>query len=413
MQKTEQPLTNTQLGSAASTRLVSLDALRGFDMFWILGADGLVQALNHMAPNWATHFLATQLDHVAWNGFHFYDLIFPLFVFIVGVSLVFSLTKLIQKEGRASALKRVFLRGCALYLLGIFYYGGFSKVWPNIRMTGVLPLIAAAYFFAGLAFCFLRWRGLAALYAGLLLGYWLALAWVPFPDVRPVPGGDLAITKETGFTNVAQLNLASTNLLRGVYLPGVNLANYVDQKYLPGFKWNGTWDPEGMLAVFPATAACLLGVLAGLLLQTQTVPDRRKVQWLLAGGAVAVVVGFTLNLTLPIIKSIWSSSFVVVAGGYSAILLGVFYWVVDLQQHRRWCQPLVWIGMNPITLYLACNLLNDYKLVSERLVGGDIKAFLENHLAQGSGELVVTLTSLLVAIWLARFLHMKKIFLRV
>src|SRR5438105_10349894 len=130
---------------ATSGRLMSLDALRGFDMFWIIGADSLVAALNRMSKSGPTEFLANQLEHAEWEGFHFYDLIFPLFVFMVGVSAVFSLTKPIEQSGRAEALKRVLRRGSLLYLIGIFYYGGFANPWPDMRMLGVLNRIALAY----------------------------------------------------------------------------------------------------------------------------------------------------------------------------------------------------------------------------------------------------------------------------
>src|SRR5213083_2523119 len=135
--------------TGGSGRLMSVDALRGFDMFWIVGAEYLVHALHRMRDNWFTRGLANQLEHVDWEGFHFYDLIFPLFVFIVGVSLVFSLGKTIEREGRTEALKRVLRRGILLYVIGIFYSGGFSHTWPAMRLMGVLNRIALAYFFAG------------------------------------------------------------------------------------------------------------------------------------------------------------------------------------------------------------------------------------------------------------------------
>src|SRR5215469_16207965 len=194
-----------QQGSA--TRLMSLDALRGFDMFWILGADSLVYALHRLSPNPLTSLLATQLDHAEWEGFHFYDLIFPLFIFIMGVSTVFSLTKILASEGRAAAVRRVLLRGLLLFAVGLIYSGGFSNPWPDMRLMGVLNRIALCYLFGGLAFCLLRPKGLVALTVTLLLGYWALMAWVPFPDVRPVPGGKATITKEAGYLNVAQLNL--------------------------------------------------------------------------------------------------------------------------------------------------------------------------------------------------------------
>jgi predicted acyltransferase len=131
-------------GAAAGQRLMSVDALRGFDMFWIIGADSLVYALNQMSQTAPTKFLAGQLDHANWEGFHFYDLIFPLFVFIAGVSLVFSLSKAIARAGRAEALKRVFWRSVLLFLAGIFYSGGLTHRWPDIRLMGVLNRIALA-----------------------------------------------------------------------------------------------------------------------------------------------------------------------------------------------------------------------------------------------------------------------------
>src|SRR5437870_9738358 len=143
-----QPAPATPAPASASQRLMSVDALRGFDMFWIIGADSLVSALNRMSRTRATSFLAGQFEHADWEGFHFYDLIFPLFVFIVGVSLVFSLTKTIERAGRSAAVGRVIRRGVILFVLGIFYYGGFSHDWPNIRLMGVLNRIALCYLFA-------------------------------------------------------------------------------------------------------------------------------------------------------------------------------------------------------------------------------------------------------------------------
>src|SRR6266849_8835531 len=128
--------------SAVSPRLMSLDALRGFDMFWIIGAEELFRALDKMSDRGIIRTLAEQLTHEDWEGFRFYDLIFPLFVFIVGVSLVFSLSKTIAQAGRVEALKRVFRRGILLFLIGIFYSGGFASLWPDMRLMGVLNRIA-------------------------------------------------------------------------------------------------------------------------------------------------------------------------------------------------------------------------------------------------------------------------------
>src|SRR5947207_6541114 len=276
---------------AVSPRLMSLDALRGFDMFWIIGAEEIFHALNKMSDRGIVGALAEQLTHEDWEGFRFYDLIFPLFVFIVGVSLVFSLSKNIETAGRTAALKRIVRRSVMLFALAIIYSGGFSRDWPDIRLLGVLNRIALCYLFAGLIFCFIRLKGMLAICAALLIGYWALMTFVPFPDVRPAPGSAQTIAIESGFTNVAQLNMTSTNVISGVFIKGVNLANYLDQKYLPGKNWDGTWDPEGFLSTLPAVATCLLGVFAGLLLRNNRIDPRRKVHYLLLGGLVAVLLG--------------------------------------------------------------------------------------------------------------------------
>jgi predicted acyltransferase len=395
-------------------RLMSLDALRGFDMFWILGADSLVYALHGLAPTAPTKFLATQLDHAEWQGFHFYDLIFPLFVFMMGVSTVFSLTKIIEREGRAAAVKRVLKRGILLFVVGLIYSGGFTNPWPDMRLMGVLNRIALCYTFGGLLFVFLHTRALVAVAATLLLGYWALLANVSFPDVRPIPGGDAIITKEAGFTNVAQLNMTSTNLIRGSYIQGVTLPNYIDQKYLPARKYDGTYDPEGILSTLPAFVTGLLGIFAGLLIKNKSVPDEKKVLWLLGTGAASVALGFLWGMEFPVIKKIWTSSFVLVAGGYSALLLGAFYWIVDIKKWRTWCQPFVWIGMNPLTIYLASNFMGGlgFEKIARRLTGGPVKSFLDTHVAQGCGELVISATAVVLFVLFARFLYQRKIFLR-
>ncbi|HEY3932053.1 MAG TPA: heparan-alpha-glucosaminide N-acetyltransferase domain-containing protein [Verrucomicrobiae bacterium] len=392
-------------------RLMSVDALRGFDMFWIIGADSLVYALNDMSQTKPTKFLANQLNHADWAGFHFYDLIFPLFVFIVGVSLVFSLGKTIANVGRAEALKRIIIRSVLLFAMGIFYSGGFSHSWPDIRLMGVLNRIALAYFFSGLLFCFCKPRTLIAICASLLVGYWALMTFVPFPDVRPTPQTQI-IEKESGFTKISQLNMASTNLLRGTFLKGVNLSNYIDQKYLPGRKYDGTWDPEGILSTLPAVGTCLLGVFAGLLLKNQKVKDQRKVIFLLSFGVASVALGWLWGIQFPVIKKIWTSSYVLVAGGYSAILLGVFFQIVDVWKWRKWCQPFVWMGMNSITIYIAGDILNGFDGLAERFVGGDITTFFDTSVTEGFGELMVSIVGLLLAFWFAHFLYKRKIFLR-
>ena len=404
---------NPSTSPAESQRLTSLDALRGFDMFWILGADSFVYALHETSHNPVTEFFATQLDHAEWRGFHFYDLIFPLFVFIMGISTVFSLEKIIAREGRAAAVKRVLKRGILLFIVALIYSGGMTNPWPDMRLMGVLNRIALCYTFGGLLYIFCNWRVMIAVAVALLLGYWALLELVPFPDVRPTPGGTTVITREH-FTNVSQLNLASTNLLRGSYIQGVNLTDYLDQKYLPARKYDGTYDPEGLLSTLPACATGLLGIFTGLFLRNQSVPDMKKVLYLLGAGAASAAIGWLWSLEMPVIKKIWTSSYVLVAGGYSAMLLGVFYWIVDVKKWQTWCQPFIWIGMNPITLYLTSNFLGGlgFEKLARRLAGGSVKNFFDAHVANGFGDLVISAVGVALFLWFARFLYQRRIFLR-
>ena len=434
-------LVATPPAAPETQRLVSLDALRGFDMFWILGADSLVYALHQMSQSAPTRLLADQLEHVEWAGFHFYDLIFPMFVFIMGVSTVFSLTKIIAREGRAAAVKRVLLRGLLLLVVGLIYSGGFTNPWPDLRLLGVLNRIALCYTFGGLAFCFFKTRGLIAIAVSLLLGYWAVMAEVPIRDIRlqkenlaqqADAAGDNNLARQlramessagknpsglrpnTTWTAVEQMYFATTNRVTGKYEPGYNVANHFDFEHLPARNYDFFFDPEGILSTLPACVTGLLGIFAGLFLQGRPRPESQTAAWLLGSGAASVALGLLWGLEFPVIKKIWTSSYVLVAGGCSAMLLGVFYWIVDVKQKTTWCQPFIWIGMNPLTIYLTSNFLGGlgFHKLATRLAGGPVKDFLDTHVAPGCGELVVSLVGVLLFIWFARFLYQRKIFLR-
>ncbi len=400
--------------SPSTGRLVSLDALRGFDMFWILGADALVQALSEVNGSVVAKFFAGQLDHRAWEGFTFYDLIFPLFVFMAGTSLVYSLGRQIEQHGRGAAAKRVLIRGTVLFIIGIFYSGGFTTLWPDLRLLGVLQRIALAYTGAGLLFCALKPRGLFVAAATLLLGYWALLAFVPIREIRLEKS---ALATRLGkpaptLTEVRTAFAATTTRVTGHFEPGYNLTNHLDFAYLPGRKYDTYYDPEGLLSTLPAVATCLLGVFAGLWLRRTDRDDRAKLRGLLLAGAVAVALGWLWHLQFPVIKKIWTSSYVLVAGGYSALLLGTFFYIVDIRQWRTWCVPFLWIGMNPITLYLASNIIK-FRVLAQRFAGGDVKAWLDAHIGAGAGQGLIAIVGLALMFTLARFLYQRQIFLRV
>ncbi len=371
----------TDVTAPPSRRLESLDALRGFDMLWIAGADALGGAFSGLKGGPVVRFVAKQFDHAEWAGFHFYDLIFPLFVFMIGVAIPLSLDRIVAREGRPAAIERLLRRGLLMYLLGLLFYGGMAEGYQHIRLLGVLQRLAICYTAGGVLYLYLKPRGLVTACVGLLVGYWALMTFVPVPGFG---GGDFA--------------------------RGHNLADWIDAHYLPLRLWYGDTDPEGLLSTLPAIASCLLGVFASLWLRDENRPALTRVRGLLIAGVGLVVLGHLWGLQFPVIKRIWTSSFVLVAGGWSLLLLATFYYLIDMRGWRGWAQPFVWIGANALTIYLFSHLV-DFGQLSARLFGGEINAGL-NTVWPGLGGLVLALTGVALCIAFARFLYVRKIFLR-
>jgi len=374
----------------ATQRLVSLEALRGFNFVWILGGDGAVIALadivrahggRHLAALGAV--LREQMTHPYWEGLRFYDLIFPLFVVITGVAITLSLPGLVAREGKAKAHWRVIRRALILYVLGLIYYGGLRESFDDIRYVGVLQRIAFCYLAASVLFLNLNWRGLIAVTVALLAGYWALMTFVPVPGVGA-----------------------------GSYAPNANLANWIDTQWLPGRMWDKTRDPEGLLSTLPAVATCLIGVLAGVLLQAKPLTPSQKSLALVGGGIVMTAAGYLWSLEMPLIKPIWTSSFVLATGGMSLILLGTFHQVIDVWGCKRWTTAFVWIGANAITLYVL-NALMGFDEPARRIAGGEFGEWLDEVFVHGVGALIVNLTTLGLVIALAGYLYRRKLFLRV
>ncbi len=280
---------STPVAASRPERLLSIDALRGFDMFWIIGGDSLARAIGKWWGTPAGEQFAEQFEHVAWEGFRFYDLIFPLFLFVVGVVLPFSLSKYqTGAHPRSAALGRIAHRVVFLFVLGLVGNNLLQFDFAHLRGTGVLQRIAICYGFAAVIFLYSSVRIQAILVAAILVGYYGLLMFVPAPETGKA--GDFA--KET------------------------NLAGYLDRHYLPGEikeYYYGFGDNEGLLSTIPAVATTLLGVLAGLWLATRHLPWV-KVVALLAAGAACLGAGTLWGLHFPIIKILWTSSYVLVVG---------------------------------------------------------------------------------------------------
>ena len=373
-------MTQTTIQTSPSQRLYSLDALRGFDMFWIAGGEEIFHSLAKItgSPFWQT--LSDQFEHPAWNGFHFYDLIFPLFLFIAGVATPYSVGKDLEKGvARRKLVWRVVRRGLILVLLGIYYNNGAKlHAWSDIRYGSVLGRIGLAYMFANIIYLYTKRRGQIAWFAGLLIGYWLLLAFTSAPGFHP---GDLTMEG--------------------------NFASYIDRSILPGKLYLKIHDPEGLMSTIPAIGTGLLGILAGQLLRTAPLSGAAKAGRLALGGIISVGLALAWNVVFPINKNLWTSSFVLCVGGISLLLLALFYYIIDVRGYRKWAFFFTVIGMNSIFIYLSGHFIN-WKYMTDGFF-----AWVGQWIGTPWDVFAMALCLLAVK-WLVLYLlYRKKVFLRV
>jgi len=363
-----------------SQRLYSLDALRGLDMFWIIGAEEFFHSLAKItgSPFWKT--LSEQFDHPAWNGFHFYDLIFPLFLFIAGVATPYSVGRDLEKGvDRQKLLWKVIRRGLTLVILGIIYNNGL-KIHPmsEVRLPSVLGRIGLAYMFANIIYLFTKQRGQIIWLVGLLIGYWLLLALNSAPGF---PRGDLSMEG--------------------------NFASFIDRNIIPGRLYLKIHDPEGLVSTIPAIGTGLMGILTGNLLKNGPFSPASKALRMAVAGVISVVLSLVWNLVFPINKNLWTSSFVLLAGGLSLLFLALFYYIIDVLGHKKWAFFFTVIGMNSILIYMSSRFIN-WKYATD----GFFMWF--NQLVGEPWNAFTWVFCFLAVKWaLLYFLYKKKVFLRV
>lgn len=357
-------------------RILSIDALRGFDMFWIIGGGSFFEVLLGLTGWSIAPSLTTQLEHVEWEGFRFYDLIFPMFLFLVGCVLPYSLDK--HRNSPKAVYVRILRRTLTLVLLGIVCNGLLDFQFSELRVAGVLQRIGICYGLAALICVHVGIRGQVIALVSILLGYWAIMAWVP------VPGG-----------------------VAGDFTAQGNLCGYLDRNFLPGKikkEYYGFGDNEGLLSTLPAVGTALLGSLAGAWLKSGARPWW-KVIGLAAAGLSSLAIGQAWGMSFPIIKILWTSSFVLVAGGWSLLLLSLFYMLIDVIGWRSWAFFWIVIGANAITIYVVPRFVDFEKMAAFFLTG----------VSESSGNLntLILVTGALAAKWLFLwFLYRQRIYLR-
>ncbi len=364
-------------------RLHSLDALRGFDMFWIMGGEAIFIGLAALTGWPFLQWWGTQLTHVAWDGFHAYDMIFPLFLFIAGISFPFSLAKRYHgTENRKSLYIHVIKRGLILVLLGIIYNNAIRFDFANLRYGSVLGRIGLAWMFAALIFMNSNLRFRIIWLVGILIFYWLLLLLFPAHDLG----------------NFSPFSMQG------------NLAGYLDRLLLPGKFCCYTYgDSEGLLTTLPAISTALLGMLTGQFIKSTYLHNKplRKVIYMVLAAAALMVLGRIWNIYFPINKYLWSSSFVCFVGGLSLLLFSLFYLVIDIWKFNKWTGFFVVIGMNSITIYLAERII-DFTPATKFIYGGFIELF-----PTAWAELIGGIAFFSIAWIFLYFLYKKKIFLKV
>jgi len=360
-------------------RLYSLDTLRGFDMLWIIGGGSLIHALAK-ATNWEfVNAWSHQLHHADWIGFHFEDLIFPLFMFISGVAIPYAITSRLEKDVKKSdIIKKVFKRMVLLVLFGLAYNGVLEEGFGDLRYASVLAQIGIAYFLTSLIIVYTKNLKSRLFW---LLGILASIAALQL--LVNIPGfgaGDL--------TREGSINA------------------WIDQNFLPGRLYGKTYDPEGFLCIVSATSVTLMGTFAGNILRNKTFTQNKKASILFTIGVVLVLIALLLSPIYPIIKKLWTVPFNILAAGSSFLLLTIFYYIIDVKMWRNWIFFFQVIGLNSITIYMGVRII-EFQPISEFFMG-----FIANSTGAFSA-VIIALGVILIEWLLLYYLYKNKIFLRV
>jgi predicted acyltransferase len=361
---------------SVKNRIESVDILRGFT---------IVAMILVNTPGTWSHVYAPLL-HAEWHGLTPTDLVFPFFLFIVGISIYFAYK---NKTKNKSTYNKIVIRSLKLISLGLFLalflpYPPFFEEFETLRFFGVLQRIGIVFLFSSILYLNCNWKTLLTIGCLILISYGLVLGYVPFPDG----------TSPT-------FNRASNNW-----------AMYVDSNLLGRHMWKADYDPEGLLSTVPAIATCIAGILVGKLLD-----GLRDIKLLWIAGFVLLLLGYILNIWIPINKALWTSSFVLVTAGWATLILGFIYYLTDVKQ-LRFGSLFKYIGMNAITIFFLSIFIS--KIFYFTKIGDtDVhtlifnKLFVYEFLSKKLSSLLYALSVVLIYVYLGYFLYKRKIFIKV
>ena len=380
-------LVSEALPARPAPRLQSLDVFRGLTIAAMLLVNN-PGSWSHVYP---------PLEHAAWHGWTPTDLVFPFFLFIVGITTTFSLGWLLETGTRPRRLvRKVLVRAVIIFGLGLLLQGFPDYELGTIRVLGVLQRIALSYLVAALIVLWTDVRGQATALGALLLGYWALLTLVPVPGVG-----------------------------RGVLEPDLNLANWLDLRLIGHnhlLHETMTWDPEGILSTLGAIATVLCGALAGHWIRSTHAAATKVARMVMAGG-VGVALGSIWGWVLPINKNLWTGSYVLLSSGMACLVLAAVYWAVDVRRSRWWTGPFLVFGTNAICAYWLSSLMGivlDWIVITSPVDGEALvlKTYLyetlfANWLSPENASLAYAITFVLIWLGLLGLLYRRRIFIRI
>lgn len=366
-------------------RSLSLDVFRGITIAGMI-------LVNNSGNGKYTY---TPLEHADWNGWTPTDLVFPFFVFIMGVSIAFSFGKRVAGQNNGGKVYgHIFKRTVILFLLGVIWNYGPDKTLETYRIMGVLQRLALVYFFASIITLNTSRKGQAYWAVGLMLAYWALMKLVSVPGYGP-----------------------------GVLTQEGSLVTYIDKLILHAHTYKPGWDPEGFLHTLPAISSGLIGVLCGHWLRDDR-PLIEKIAGLFVAGSIMVTAGLCLSPLFPINKKLWSPTYVLFAGGLALVFLGVCTWFVDYKKSRKWIMPFVVLGVNSLAAYLLSALMRGVlSLVKTGVIGMEgkplnlVELYYERGLASWAGlyngSLLFALSYVAFWIGVCAILYKKRIFIKI
>jgi len=337
----------------STKRLISLDALRGFTI--------AAMVIVNDPGSW--DYVYTPLLHASWHGISATDLIYPFFIFIVGVSISFAYTKRMEaKVPKKDIYKKIIWRAFKIYAVGVLLWVLRRDLWEisldDVRWVGVLQRIAIVFLLGALIFLNTDWKKQIGIAVSLLVGYWLVMALVPVPidEVIQQALASGTVMSAHGKIPIGEINQISEGFIAANFEAGTNLAAWMDRALVPGYLWEVTWDPEGLLSTLPALATAIIGMLVGRILITVSDPYK-KLSYLFFTGFSLLLVGEIWGYIFPLNKNLWSSSFALYTGGLATMGLAACILIIDVWGYVGWTRLGRVYGANAITAYVLAGML--------------------------------------------------------